>query len=55
MCHTVPFAYLLQFVIFKDEVNALGLLGVGLVISGTMLNLLRRMQMAAEASLQVSP
>lgn len=43
----IPFAYLLQFAIFDEEMTALGLLGVGLVVSGTMLNLLRRLNLAA--------
>ena len=42
----IPFAYMLQAWIFHDEVSALGLVGVGLVICGTMLNLLRHRQRA---------
>ena len=42
----IPFAYLLQAVVFHDEITALGLGGVGLVACGTMLNLLRHLQRA---------
>ena len=37
----IPFAYLLQFFAFGDELNMLGIGGVTLVCCGTMLNLLR--------------
>ena len=37
----IPFAYLLQFFVFGDELNTLGIGGVTLVCCGTMLNLLR--------------
>lgn len=40
----IPFAYLLQAALFHEPVTPLGLLGVGFVCSGTMLNLLRQMQ-----------
>ena len=39
----IPFAYLLQSFLFHDDVTPLGLVGVALVVSGTMLNLLRQM------------
>ena len=40
----IPFAYLMQSVLFHDEVNPLGLAGVGFVMVGTVLNLLRHMK-----------
>ena len=42
----IPFAYLLQSVVFHDEVTPLGLAGVSLVVCGTILNLLRHLQRA---------
>ena len=42
----IPFAYLLQSAVFHDDVTPLGLVGVGLVACGTMLNLLRHLQRA---------
>ena len=39
----IPFAYLLQSLLFHDDVTPLGLVGVALVVCGTMLNLLRQM------------
>ncbi len=45
----IPFAYLLQSALFHDPVTPLGLLGVALVVSGTMLNLLRQMSRAASS------
>lgn len=42
----IPFAYLLQSVVFHDEITPLGLVGVSLVVCGTMLNLLRHLQRA---------
>ena len=40
----IPFAYVLQYVLFHEEMTPLGLVGVGLVISATLFNLLRRLQ-----------
>ena len=34
----IPFAYLLQSALFHEELSSLGLLGVALVVSGTVLN-----------------
>ena len=44
----IPFAYLLQWAVFHDDITHLGLVGVGLVASGTMLNLLRHWQRAQQ-------
>jgi len=43
----IPFAYLLQGVVFNDAVTPLGLLGVGLICVGSLINLLNRMRQAA--------
>jgi len=42
----IPFAYVLQDLLFHEPVTPLGLAGVALVISATMINLLRRLQLA---------
>ena len=39
----IPFAYLLQYYVFGDDVSSLGILGVSLVVIATMGNLLRQM------------
>lgn len=49
----IPFAYLLQNIVFHDEITPLGLGGVGLVICGTTLNLLRHLQRATSEKQQV--
>lgn len=42
----IPFAYVLQYFAFGDAISSLGLIGVALVCTGTMLNLLRHMHRA---------
>ena len=42
----IPFAYLLQFFAFGDELNAVGIGGVALVCCATMLNLIRHVYRA---------
>lgn len=42
----IPFAYVLQDVLFHEPMTPLGLAGVSLVVSATMINLLRRLQLA---------
>ena len=41
----IPFAYVLQYALFHDELSLLGLLGVVVVCSATVLNLVRRPQL----------
>lgn len=41
----IPFAYVLQYALFREPMTPLGLGGVALVISATMLNLIRRLQL----------
>ena len=41
----IPFAYVLQYALFREPMTPLGLCGVGLVICGTVLNLIRRLQL----------
>ena len=38
----IPFAYALQHIFFHDELSPLGLVGVGFVCAGTMVNLWRQ-------------
>ena len=45
----IPFAYLMQYALFHDEISGLGLCGVALVMGATSLNLLRHMQRGAES------
>ena len=39
----IPFAYLLQAVLFHDAISPIGLVGVAFVMTGSMLNILRHM------------
>ena len=41
----IPFAYVLQYALFHEELSLLGLLGVVVVCSATVLNLVRRQQL----------
>ena len=40
----IPFAYLLHWVLFRDDLSPVGLLGVALVIAGSAINLLRQLR-----------
>ena len=41
----IPFAYVLQYFFFHEEMSPLGLLGVAFVCCATTFNLLRRLQL----------
>jgi len=43
----IPFACLLQFVFFHDELTLLSLTGIALIVSGTLINLLRQLSAAS--------
>ena len=40
----IPFAYVMQYVLFHDEMNALGLVGVGFVMGGIYPAFVQRFQ-----------
>ena len=46
----IPFAYLLQYFLFREPITRLGLIGTSLVIAATGLNLLRRLQLERQNS-----
>lgn len=43
----IPFAYVIQYAFFHEEITSLGLVGVGLVMAGTSINLLRQMHLSS--------
>ena len=41
----IPFAYFLQYFLFREEISRMGFVGTGLIVAATGLNLLRRLQL----------